>query len=187
MKYIRTKKEPEEIELMKEACSITEKAFHRILKFVKPGVTEYEIEAELTHEFLWNKASGNAYLPIIASGKNACILHYVENNKKCKDGDLLLMDFGAEYANYSADCSRTIPVNGKFTPRQKECYEAVLKVMKKAISWLTPGTTIDRVNERVEKLLQDDLLLDNSRLGRVARRPYSGRASEPAYSDIFVS
>ncbi|MFC2151365.1 aminopeptidase P family protein [Bacteroidota bacterium] len=156
MKHIRLKKEVEEIEYMKEACDITRKAFQRILKFVKPDVSEYEIEAEITHEFLWNKATGHAYSPIIASGKNACILHYVDNNKRCKNGDLLLMDFGAEYANYAADCTRTIPVNGKFTPRQKECYEAVLRVMKKAISWLTPGTTINRINERVEKLLQEE-------------------------------
>jgi Xaa-Pro aminopeptidase len=156
MKHIRLKKEAEEIELMKEACNITAKAFDRILQFVKPGVLEYQVEAEIIHEFLWNKATGHAYPPIIASGKNACVLHYIENNKMCKDGDLLLMDFGAEYANYAADCTRTIPVNGKFTPRQKECYEAVLRVMKKAISWLTPGTTINRVNERVEKLLQEE-------------------------------
>ncbi len=156
MKSVRLKKDQEEIELMKEACKITASAFDRVLKFVKPGVTEYQVEAEITHEFLWNKATGHAYSPIIASGKSACILHYVENNKTCKDGDLLLMDFGAEYANYAADCTRTIPVNGKFTPRQKECYEAVLRVMKKAISWLTPGTTINRVNERVEKLLQEE-------------------------------
>jgi Xaa-Pro aminopeptidase len=156
MKHIRLKKDAEEQKLMQEACDITAKAFDRILKFVKPGVTEYEVEAEITHEFLRNRATGHAYPPIIATGKNACVLHYIDNNKTSKDGDLLLMDFGAEYANYAADCTRTIPVNGKFTPRQKECYEAVLRVMKKAISWLTPGTTINRVNERVEKLLQEE-------------------------------
>ncbi|MBU8893454.1 MAG: aminopeptidase P family protein [Bacteroidales bacterium] len=156
MKNLRLRKDSEEIELMQEACDITGKTFQRILKFIKPNVTEYQIEAEITHEFLWNRATGHAYSPIIASGKNACILHYIENNKKCKNGDLVLMDFGAEYANYSADCTRTVPANGKFTPRQKECYEAVLRVMKKAISWLTPGTTINRVNERVEKLLQKE-------------------------------
>lgn len=156
MKQLRLRKESEEIELMQEACDITNKAFHRILKFVKPNVTEYEVEAELTHEFIWNRANGHAYAPIIASGKSACILHYIENNKKCNDGDLLLMDFGAEYANYAADCTRTIPVNGKFTPRQKECYESVLSVMKKATNWLTPGTTINKINERVEKLCQEE-------------------------------
>lgn len=156
MKHIRLKKDSEELELMQEACDITAKAFDRILKFVKPGVAEYEVEAEITHEFLRNRATGHAYPPIVATGKNACVLHYIDNNKTSKDGDLLLMDFGAEYANYAADCTRTIPVNGKFTPRQKDCYEAVLRVMKKAISWLTPGTTINRVNERVEKLLQEE-------------------------------
>ncbi|MCK5028658.1 MAG: aminopeptidase P N-terminal domain-containing protein, partial [Bacteroidales bacterium] len=156
MKNLRLRKQPEEIELMQKACDITALAFQRILKFIKPEVTEYQIEAEITHEFLWNKASDHAYAPIIASGKSACVLHYIENNKKCTDGDLVLMDFGAEYANYSADCTRTVPVNGKFTPRQRECYEAVLRVMKKAISWLTPGTTINRINERVEKLLQEE-------------------------------
>lgn len=156
MKHIRLKKDAEEIELMQKACDITAKAFDRILKIVKPGVAEYEVEAEITHEFLRNRATGHAYPPIVATGKNACVLHYIDNNKASKDGDLLLMDFGAEYANYAADCTRTIPVNGKFTPRQKECYEAVLRVMKKAISWLTPGTTINRVNERVEKLLQEE-------------------------------
>lgn len=158
MKQLRLRKEPEEIELMKEACNITSKAFQRVLKFVKANVTEYEVEAEITHEFIWNKAKGHAYAPIIASGKNACVLHYVENNKRCKDGELLLMDFGAEYANYAADCTRTIPVNGKFNPRQRECYESVLRVMKKAISWLTPGTTIYRINERVEALFQEEHL-----------------------------
>ena len=156
LKKTRLIKEPEEIKLMQNACDITEKAFHRIMHFIKPGVTEYQVEAELTHEFLWNRANGHAYPPIVASGKNACVLHYTENTSECKDGDLLLMDFGAEYANYAADCSRTIPVNGKFTPRQKDCYEAVLRVMKKAIGWLTPGTTINRVNERVENLLQEE-------------------------------
>ncbi len=156
MKKLRMVKEPEEIKLMQYACDITEKAFDRILQFVKPEVAEYQVEAELTHEFLWNRASGHAYPPIVASGKNACVLHYNQNNGECKNGDLLLMDFGAEYANYAADCSRTIPVNGKFTDRQKECYEAVLRVMKRAIGWLTPGTTINRINERVENLLQDE-------------------------------
>ncbi len=156
MKKLRLKKEPEEIEMMQKACDITNEGFYRILHFIKPGVKEYEIEAELTHEFLWNKASGHAYAPIIASGKSACILHYIENNKECKDGDLLLIDFGAEYANYAADCTRTIPVNGKFSSRQKDCYNAVLRVMKKAISIMTPGITINQINERVEAMLQEE-------------------------------
>ncbi|MCG8410984.1 MAG: aminopeptidase P N-terminal domain-containing protein [Bacteroidales bacterium] len=156
LKDLRLKKEPEEIELIKEACSITNHAFDRILKFVKPNVCEYQVEAEMTHEFLWHRATGHAYPPIVASGKNACILHYIENNKECKDGDLLLMDFGAEYANYAADCSRTIPVNGKFTSRQKECYEAVLRVQKEVITWLTPGRNITEINLQVDNLIQEE-------------------------------
>jgi Xaa-Pro aminopeptidase len=174
MKNLRLRKQLEEIELMQKACDITDIAFQRILKFIKPGVTEYQIEAEITHEFLWNKANGHAYAPIIASGKSACVLHYIENNKKCADGDLVLMDFGAEYANYSADCTRTVPINGKFTPRQKECYEAVLKVMKKGISWLTPGTTINRINERVEKMLQEEHI----KLGLYSQKDVDNQDSE---------
>lgn len=156
MKKLRLIKEPEEIELMKEACAITNKAFKKVLKFVKPNVTEYQVEAEIIHEFLWNRATDHAYPPIIASGKSACVLHYIENNKICKDGDLLLMDFGAEYANYAADCTRTIPVNGKFTNRQKDCYNAVLRVMKKATNYITPGATINNINDRVEKIIQEE-------------------------------
>ena len=155
---LRLVKEFEEIALMQHACNITEKAFNRILKFVKPGVKEYEVEAEITHEFLIKKASGHSYSPIVASGANACILHYEENNKECKDGDLLLLDFGAEYANYAADCSRTIPVNGKFTQRQKDCYNAVLRVMKQAKKMLVPGTTIDKYHKEVCKIMEKEMI-----------------------------
>jgi Xaa-Pro aminopeptidase len=140
---LRMIKSPAEIELIKKAIEITGRAFIRALKFVKPGVKEYEIQAEMEHEFLMNRANGNGYLPIIASGKNSCVLHYIENDEKCKDGDLVLFDFGAEYANYSADVSRTIPVNGKFTPRQRQFYELVLKVQKEAISQMFPGNTFE--------------------------------------------
>lgn len=155
---LRTKKEPEEIDLIKCACDITEKAFRRVLKFVKQGVMEYEIEAEITHEYIRNRANGHSYYPIIASGKNACVLHYIENNKKCKDGDLLLMDFGAEYANYAGDTSRTIPVNGKFTPRQRQVYEAVLRVLKGATKLLVPGTTINKYHDKVCKMMEKELI-----------------------------
>ncbi|HRS53810.1 MAG TPA: aminopeptidase P N-terminal domain-containing protein [Bacteroidales bacterium] len=158
MTNLRTIKSPLEIELISKACEITEKAFRRVLSFVKPGVMEYEIEAEITHEFIKNRATGHAYSPIIASGKNACILHYVENNKECKDGDLLLLDFGAEYANYASDLSRTIPVNGKFTQRQKDCYNAVLRVMKQAIKKLVVGTTIDTYHSEVCKLMEEEMI-----------------------------
>jgi len=154
----RLVKEKEEIVLLQHACDITEAAFQRVLKFVKPGVTEYEIEAEMTHEFITKGGRGHAYQAIVGSGKNALVLHYIENSGKCKDGDLLLMDFGAEYGNYAADCSRTIPVNAKFTDRQKACYEAILKVQKEAIKMFIPGNTIDQVNKAVFKLIEKELI-----------------------------
>src|SRR5690606_12755741 len=125
LQRIRSIKEPEEIELIQKACDITEKGFRRILKFTKPGVWEYEIEAEFAHEFLRNRSRGFAYTPIIGSGYSSNVLHYIQNNQQCKDGDILLLDVGAEYANYSSDMTRTIPVNGKFSKRQKQIYNAV--------------------------------------------------------------
>ncbi len=147
-----------EIEVMQEACDITNKAFKRVLNFVKPNVMEYEIEAEIIHEFLRNRANGHAYEPIIASGKNACILHYCDNNQQCKDGDVILMDFGAEYANYAADLSRSIPVNGQFTTRQKAVYNSVYRVMQEAMSMLVPGTMLDEYQKEVGKLMESELL-----------------------------
>jgi Xaa-Pro aminopeptidase len=129
---LRSIKHALEIELMQKACKITEAGVRRILGFIKPGVWEYEIEAELAHEFLRNRSSGFAYTPIIASGKNACVLHYIENNQQCTDGDVILLDVGAEYANYSSDLTRCIPVNGRFTERQRKVYNAVLSVKKQA-------------------------------------------------------
>lgn len=155
---LRMIKEPEEIDLMKEACAITKVAFDRVLKATRPNLYEYEIEAEMSYAFLKNGASGHAYAPIVASGKNACALHYVDNDALCKDGDLLLMDFGAEYANYAADCSRTIPVNGKFTDRQKVCYQSVLTVLKKAQKLLVPGTTINKINKQVNLLMEEEMV-----------------------------
>jgi len=154
----RITKQAEEIELLKKACSITDKAFNRVLKFVKAGVMEYEVEAEITHEFLKNGARGHAYQPIVGSGKNALTLHYIENSDECLDNELLLMDFGAEYGNYAADCTRTIPVNGKFTNRQKQCYEAVLRVQKKSIKLYTPGNTIDKVNKATWKMMEKEMI-----------------------------
>ncbi|MFC6998412.1 aminopeptidase P N-terminal domain-containing protein [Rufibacter roseus] len=156
--YLRSIKHPREIELMRRACDITEKAFRRILKFVKPGVMEYEIEAEISHEFLRNRSRGPAYGSIIASGENACILHYVDNFRECKDGDVLLMDFGAEYANYAADLTRSIPVNGKFTNRQAKVYNAVLHVMKTAKQMLVPGNTLDQYHKFVGKVMEHELI-----------------------------
>jgi len=158
MRILRTIKSKVEVDLIRTACNITGMAFDRVLKFVKPGVMEYEIEAEIIHEFIRNRANGHAYYPIIASGASACVLHYVENNKECKDGDLLLLDFGAEYANYAGDLSRTIPVNGKFNERQKACYNAVLRVMKQAQQMLVIGTTIDEYHSKVCKLMEQEMI-----------------------------
>ncbi len=155
---LRLTKSPVEIELIKEAIDITAKGFDRVLNFVKPGVMEYEVEAEITHEFIRNRANGHAYYPIVASGPGACVLHYIENNKECKSGDLLLLDFGAEYANYAGDLSRTIPVNGKFTDRQKEVYNACLRVMKEAKKLMMPGTTIDKYHAQVCKVMEKELI-----------------------------
>lgn len=155
---LRSIKHSVEVDLMQNACDITEKAFRRVLSFVKPGVHEYEIEAEVTHEFLRNRATGHAYTPIIAAGYNSCVLHYIENSQKCKKGDILLLDFGAEYANYAADLSRTIPVSGKYSKRQKEVYEAVLRVMKFAKSMLVPGTVYLEYEKEVGKFMESELL-----------------------------
>lgn len=158
MQAIRGVKEPEEIDLLQTACDITEKGFRRLLGFIKPGVMEYEIEAELMHEFLRNKSKGFAYTPIIGSGYNACVLHYIENNQKCKDGDMLLMDVGAEYANYSSDMTRTLPVNGRFTDRQRAVYNAVHRVKDEATKLLVPGTDWAAYHGEVGKLMTSELL-----------------------------
>lgn len=158
LQRLRSVKDQIELDLIQQACSITEKGFKRILNFVKPGVWEYEIEAEFMHEFLRNRSRGFAYTPIIASGNNANVLHYVENNQQCKEGDLILLDVGAEYANFSSDMTRTIPVSGKFTKRQKEVYNAVLKVKNDATSMLVPGTYWKEFHVEVGKLMTSALL-----------------------------
>jgi Xaa-Pro aminopeptidase len=147
-----------EIKLIQYACNITNKAFHRILNFTKAGKMEYELEAEITHEFLINRSRGHAYQTIIAGGKNACILHYIENNDILKDGDLILMDFGAEYANYNADMTRVIPVSGKFSERQKAVYNSVLHVMKEAKKMLIPNNNWESYNKEVGKLMEQELI-----------------------------
>jgi len=158
MHQLRSVKSKHEIELMQRACDITEKAFRRVLKFVKPGVREYEIEAEYAHEFLRNASRGFAYEPIIASGANSCVLHYIENDKVCRDGDVLLLDVGAEFANYNADLTRTIPVNGKFTKRQKEVYNAVLRIQRAATKMLKPGVSYYEYHKEVQKLTEQELI-----------------------------
>lgn len=155
---LRGKKEQEEIDQLQIACDITEKGFRRILSFVRPGVTEYEIEAEFLHEFVRNRSKGFAYEPIIASGASACVLHYIENSKACLDGEMLLMDVGAEYGNYNADMTRTIPVNGRFNKRQRAVYDAVLRVHKEASNILRPGTNIQEYHKEVGLIMQSELL-----------------------------
>ncbi|MBW8245033.1 aminopeptidase P family protein [Muricauda oceani] len=158
LQNIRGVKEPEEIELMQKACDITEKGFRRILEFVKPGVWEHEMEAEFLHEFVRNRSKGFAYSPIIASGNNANVLHYLENNQEVKDGDMILLDLAAEYANYSSDMTRTIPANGRFTDRQKEVYSAVLRVKDEATKMLVPGTIWAEYHKEVGKLMTSELI-----------------------------
>jgi Xaa-Pro aminopeptidase len=158
MHDLRAIKSQPEVELIKHACNITEKGFRRLLGFVKPGVWEYEIEAELIHEFVRNRSRGFAYTPIIASGFNSCVLHYIENDQQCKDGDILLLDVAAEYANYNSDLTRSIPVNGKYTKRQKAVYNAVLRVMRAAMKMLVPGNNITDYHREVGKLMEEELI-----------------------------
>ena len=158
LQRIRSIKESEELDLIQEACNITEKGYRRVLQFVKPNVTEYEIEAEFAHEFLRNRSKGFAYTPIIASGKNANVLHYIENNQQCKAGDLVLLDVGAEYANYSSDMTRMVPVSGRFTDRQKQVYNAVLRVKNEATKMLVPGNFWKQYHIEVGKIMTSELL-----------------------------
>jgi Xaa-Pro aminopeptidase len=158
MHHIRSIKSTQEIDLIQHACDITEKGFRRLLKFIKPGVWEYQIEAELIHEFINNRSGGWAYGPIIASGKNSCVLHYVENNQQCEDGDIILLDVAAQYANYASDLTRCLPVNGKFSKRQKEVYNAVLRVQRAATKMLLPGMTFEKYNKAVGELMTEELL-----------------------------
>ncbi|TDH25667.1 M24 family metallopeptidase [Segetibacter sp. 3557_3] len=149
LKKLRAVKTEQEVEVMKEAIAITEKAFRRVLGFIKPGVKEYEIEAEIVHEFLRNRSKGEAYGSIIASGDRARTLHYISNNEECKDGELILMDFGANYGNYNADLTRTVPVNGRFSARQKEVYNACLHLHNFAKDILKPGINLIDYTEQV--------------------------------------
>lgn len=172
-----------EIELIKNAINITEKAFRRVLQYIKPGTMEYEIQAEIDHEFTINRAGGHAYPPIIASGGNACYLHYITNNEVCKDGDLILLDFGAEYANYAADLSRTIPVNGKFSERQKAVYNAVLDIQKESVKLFKSGTTIDAINKEVCKMMEAKMI----GLGLFTKEDVSNQNPEkPLYSKYYM-
>jgi Xaa-Pro aminopeptidase len=180
---LRLVKEPEEIVQIQKACDLTNDGFRRVLRFVKPGLMEYEVEAEFTHEFIRKGGTGHAYSPIIASGANACILHYNTNYNTCNDGDLLLMDVGAEYGNYAADMTRTIPVNGKFSPRQRQVYDAVLRILKAATAMLKPGTTIEKWHAEVCKLMEKELIS----LGLITDEDLKNQtADSPAYFRYYM-
>jgi Xaa-Pro aminopeptidase len=155
---LRASKSTHEVEAMKQAMEITRKGFLRTLKFIKPGVWEYQIEAELIHEYLSNRGTGFAYEPIIATGENACVLHYITNNAQCKAGELVLMDAAAEYALYNADLTRTVPVSGKFTKRQKDVYNAVLRVHNEARAMMKAGVVLNEINSEVGKVMESELI-----------------------------
>jgi len=183
MHKLRAIKSKEEVVLIQQACDITEKGFRRLLSFVKPGVWEYEIEAELVHEFVRNRSKGFAYTPIIASGFNACVLHYIDNNKQCKKNDVILLDVAAEYANYASDLTRCLPVNGEFSKRQKSVYNAVLRVMRGAISMLKVGNNIIDYNEAVGKLMEEELIkLKLLKLSEVRKQD----PKNPLYKKYFM-
>lgn len=158
LQRLRSIKLDTELALIRHAISISKKGFERILNFVKPGVWEYEVEAELIHEYIRNRATGHSFHPIVASGASACVLHYVENNRQCKDGDLLLVDCGVDYANYASDMTRTFPVNGRFTARQKEVYNAVLRVQREARKLLAPGNKWPEFQKSVEQVMEKELV-----------------------------
>ena len=180
---LRAVKDPIELDLMQQACNITEKGFRRILKFIKPAVWEYEIEAELLHEFVRNRSKGFAYTPIIASGNNANVLHYIENNQQCKAGDLILLDVAAEYATYKSDLTRTVPVSGKFSDRQKAVYNAVNHVKKEATKMLIPGTLWKEYHIEVGKVMTSELL----QLGLLDKADIQNEDKNwPAYKKYFM-
>lgn len=172
-----------EIDVLQKAADITRKGYERVLKFIKPGVWEYELEAEFMHEFLMNRSTGFAYTPIIATGNNANVLHYIENNDQVKDGDLILFDVGAEYGNYACDVTRCFPANGKFTERQKEIYNAVLRVHDGAIALLRPGVFLGDYHVEVGKLMTKELL----DLGLITAEDVANEdPSWPAYKKYFM-
>ncbi len=183
LQRLRAIKSPIEIKLIKKACEITEKGFRRVLNFVKPGVWEYEIEAEFSHEFLKNRSRKFAYQPIIASGKNSNILHYIENNKQCNEGEIILLDVGAEYANYGSDMTRTIPVSGRFSEKQKSVYNSVLHVKNEATKLLKPGILWKEHYNEVGKIMTSELL----KLGLLRKSDVQNQTKEnPAFKKYFT-
>lgn len=182
MHKLRTVKSEEELELIRKACAITAAGFKRILRKAKPGVSEAEVEAEFAHEFI-RRGSGFAYPPIIASGRNACVLHYVENSSVCKAGDLLLLDVAAAYANYNSDLTRTIPVNGRYSRRQRQVYDAVLRVFRQCMRGLKPGMLWKQWQKEAELMIQEELL----RLGLLTPRAIKRQdPANPAFKEYFM-
>ena len=183
LQRLRSVKDQIELDLIQQACNITEKGFRRVLKFTKPGVYEYNLEAEFMHEFLNNRSKGFSYTPIVGSGNNANVLHYIENNQQCKAGDLILIDAGAEYANYASDMTRTIPVSGKFNDRQKDVYNAVNRVKNDATKMLVPGTLWEQYHVEVGKLMTSELL----GLGLLDKADVQNENKDwPAYKKYFM-
>lgn len=180
---LRAVKSDTEVELIRQACKITGNTFERLLGFIEPGVWEFEIEAEIVHEFLKNRSNGPAYPTIVASGENTCVRHYVKNNRQCEDGDLLLMDFGAEYANYASDVTRTVPINGRFSKRQKAVYDAVLRIQKAAIQLLKPGNMMEKYTKQVGEYVQEELI----QLGLIDAGAVKAQSEDkPVYKDFFM-
>lgn len=184
LQRLRSVKSEIELNLTRKAVAISKKGFERILKSTKPGVWEYEVEAELIHEYLRNRGTGHSFHPIVASGASACVLHYVENNRQCMDGDLLLVDCGVDYANYASDMTRAFPVNGRFTQRQKDVYNAVLRVMRSASKLLVPGTMLMDYHKIVGEELMEKELVD---LGLLTMDDIKNENPEwPAYKKYFM-
>ena len=183
MHRIRSRKTAEEVAQIQRAIAITGKAFERVCGFVKPGVKEYTIEAEITHEFLRNGSRGHAYTPIIASGYNACVLHYITNDQVCNDGDVILMDFGCEYGGYASDLTRCVPVNGRFTKRQRDVYNAVLRVKNEATQLLRPGTLLADYHKQVGRIMESELI----GLGLIDKNDVAKQDPEkPLYKKYFM-
>ena len=182
MHALRAVKSPMEVELIQKAADITARTFERLLAFIRPGVWEFEIEAEIYHEFIRNRSRGPAFDSIVAAGADSCTLHYIKNDKKCLEGDLVLIDFGAEYANFNSDVTRTVPVGGRFSDSQKNVYNAVLSVQKAAIDMLRPGNTLEKVNADTGRLVQDELIS----LGVLDAKAVARQAAEaPLYKKYF--
>lgn len=176
-------KEKEEIDQMQKACNITESAFRKSLDFIRPGVMEYQIEAELIREMIFHGSKGFAYTPIIASGPNACVLHYITNHMECKEGDLILMDVAAEYGNYNSDLTRTVPVNGRFNPRQKQVYQAVLDVLNFATDLMRPGILWTEYQAECERYMESKLI----EIGLIDREQIKNQdPNKPLYKKYFM-